>query len=422
MGEKQQTLTILGRRDKQQILKDFVRPAPADVISSTPPTVIPGTGAPEGCAGPSGQPHGGGGAAWASDKDVECERKWNWSGVFSDPDGDTDLSPTWFLAPSRASIPDGALSGTPIVFPPMDAVGGLDPVLFGGTYSNWQVINAQLQSNCIPADAESESGIYGLITVDGDYASDPYVDYPVFGIGESDAYQQNMVISGLGPGTFPTLKYFPSDRHVYGTLATEIHGHPITEWVFDEWVVYNEIISEDRVVMERTGIKGKEIPYSQVLRTHPDTGIREYTVRIGDWEYKESPTGRDELDFLIRYERTVNWNVGVGASEHLIHFNAAYKGPIPAMNISFEGVHRFFPPPDEFEPLPSNTRKALPMENVETFTWNYPWQDILSVYNVWVDGILVQQDKWTWDSEEMVLTFNYVVPPDAFVLADSTVQ
>lgn len=46
---KSSVLTVLGRRDKQQILKDVLRPPPASTISA--PTISSGGGGGSGCTG-----------------------------------------------------------------------------------------------------------------------------------------------------------------------------------------------------------------------------------------------------------------------------------------------------------------------------------------------------------------------------------
>lgn len=298
----------------------------------------------------------------------------------------------------------------------------MDGVLFGASYQNWNGITATLQSNC-DFGKESHSGIYGTLTITGDYFSDPLVEYPVFGVGESDGYQTTVQISGTGAGNTRRLKYYASGRHVYGTLKTEVLGDTISPgWILDQWVVEDLTVDGFRI-FHPTGIAGNVIPFSSVVRKDPVTGAWKKTYTIGAYVFVETGSNfNTPNDFSISYERTVEWNVGVGASEHIQHFHAAYKGNYSAVTVDLSAVHVFFVDTDDYEPLPSNTRKALPMENTGLYTWEYPWQDIATVYNVFVEGLLVPAENWTWDADSLVLTFNYTVPPDAFVLADSTVQ
>jgi hypothetical protein len=190
MITKTTVATVVGRRNKQQILKDFIRPSPATVTSS-PIISIGGNGVGGGdCTGkPTGNKTPG---IWAGGSTCEGEGEDypDWLVTTIDTEGYTNTAPT----------PDeGSYIGTFIDWPIL-------PMEHSTQFGYEEVERLRMSFSC---GLEANTVVYGHFTMNGDMMSEP----PQY--SELDQFED--------PRDLPP-PYFSSEEPLPGTGLTEPTG------------------------------------------------------------------------------------------------------------------------------------------------------------------------------------------------------
>jgi hypothetical protein len=352
--------------------------------------------------------------AWDKTDFVNCDRVWSLGGHHR-------TNSTYYYQSFHPVTPDinkyidksgvinGSLIGTPMKFPQMDGTGQLQSgFIWDASYTNEISRSARMTSDCAPATAERNSMISGVLTFSGDFKSSPNVDYLVYGVTESDAYQSRFQISPTNIGTYPYLKYFDSSKHVFGDLDGP--------HIFDEWViVYSESGDLNNIKMKPLGVSGNQIPFTFILADKE--GGRYLTRYIGKtWKEEQLATGITDLDIWMNGSRSVNWNFGPSWSfNHPLHYGAAFTGGWAPLDVSIEATHRFFQSPNDYQPVSSGSAVTMPMRRVTANQYEF-FQSVATVYNVWVDGMAVPSTGRTF-SDNKTVTFDQDIGHDAIVVA-----